>query len=358
MAFELPSIKDLSERARNAFRSEIPGSDAHLWPSTLFVIAKVFAGLVFEIFSKLAWIDKQRFAHTATGENLDKHGFDIGLGRRAASFAYGDLEVYGTPGATLPAQTVFTRSDGLAYTSIEAETLSEAGYAIVKVICSTTGITGNTAPYATFASSNSDVLQANVNEYGIGQGSEVESDERYRERILFRKRQPPEGGALHDYQAWGLSVPGFTRIFVAPLACGPGTVDVYGLMEDAYPENYGIPQPIDIQALQAFLDSVRPATASVVARAPIPFPVDVVVKGISPDTFEVREAAAQEIVANIRRKAKIATPQDTYAVRRSWLWQAVSSATGEGHHTIQSPSTDLEVPIGHLPVVRTVTFVE
>lgn len=355
MAFSLPSLKDLVQRARNSFRTEMPGSDAWVWPNNVYVTSKVFGGLLAELFRFVKWIDKQRFAMTATGYWLEMHGQELGIGRKPARNAYGPVYVTGTAGATVDAGTTFTRSDGALYTSDVPVVLSSAGTARINVTCSATGAAGNAVFGTELTCSNAAVTGATVDEAGIGQGDDVEDYESLRSRILFRKRSPPQGGCENDYKAWAEAVSGVTRVWVEGNYYGLGTVAVWFTMDRAY--TYGVPQATDVAAVQAYIDSVRPVTATVTVAAPSIFPIDVVVSDISPNTTAIKQDAANEIRAAVMREAAVSTTAKPVSVYVSSLWAAVSAVTGEKHHSITSPTSDLTVPAGYLPVVRSVSFV-
>ncbi|WP_204301901.1 baseplate J/gp47 family protein, partial [Stenotrophomonas maltophilia] len=68
---------------------------------------------VWEVFGRLKWMDRQRFAMTATGDELERHGADYGISRKPASYSQGNVVVVADTWPLTVAQgTVFTRSDG------------------------------------------------------------------------------------------------------------------------------------------------------------------------------------------------------------------------------------------------------
>lgn len=357
MAFQIPKLSDLLVRTRTSMNAEMPGTDAYVWPNNLYVISKVFAGAIYELFLRLEYVSKQIFAATATDDYLDAHGFEYGIARKAASPAYGDILVTGTPGATIPSGATLTRSDGRTYTTQQSATIPATGQVKVPVIDIEPGLKGNAqqGTKLTFSATLTNVDgDAYVTASGLGQGSNIETDDSYRQRILERKRRPPQGGAEYDYIAWAKQLPGVTRVFVKGNAYGPGTVGVWFTMDETYP--FGIPQPADVAAVQAHLDLLKPITANVFVAAPVAECIDVVVKGLSPDTLEVRQAAADELVAAVRRLGSVSVPGALVTIHRSWLWQAVSNASGEQYHVIEAPGSDIVSPAGSIPVVRKVTF--
>lgn len=355
MAFYIPNVKDVVQRARNAFRTEMPGSDAWLWPNNVVVAAKVIGGAVWEVFGKLAWMDKQRFALTATGYELERHGLDYGINRKPASFAYGSVVAYADYPYTVQTGTKFYRTDGAAFTSTKDVDVGRNGFAVVPVVSDVVGVVGNTLPGAPLTSDDSSIATSLVDDFGIGQGANTETDDQLRDRILARKRYPPMGGAAYDYVAWAKELPGVTRVFPAGNAYGRGTVGVWFLMDDTYPA--GIPMASDVAAVQAYIDTVAPVTASVFVQAPIADCIDIVVKGLNPDTQAVREAVGAELASLFRKMAQPGLPDDPFILRQSWLWQAVGNASGERSHQVVAPASDLTFGVGVMPCLRSVKFI-
>lgn len=357
MPFQMPDIKAMVQRARYAFRAETPGTDAWVWPNNIYVSAKVIGGAVWEVFGRLKWMDRQRFAMTATGYELDRHGLDYGIGRKAASYAQGSLIVVADSYPfTVPAGTVFTRpSDGASFTSTKAVDVGQWSLtATVPVVADVAGKSGNTTYGTPFDTALSGVASVNVDANGLGQGADQETDDQLRVRILLRKRYPPHGGAESDYIQWGLSLPGVTRVFVKGRAYGKGTVGVWFLMDDTYLA--GIPQQADVVAMQDYIDTVAPVTANVIVQAPIADCVDITIRNLSPDTQAVREAVAAELHSLFRRTASVSLPGDPSVLYVSDVWQAVGNATGERHHQVVAPSTDVPFAVGTMPCLRSVTF--
>src|SRR4029453_5774646 len=173
----------------------------------------------------------------------------------------------------------------------------------------------------------------------------AETDAQLRTRLLARIQTPPMGGAASDYVDWTLEVPGVTRVWVAPQEQGPGTVDVRFAMDDAAHPN-GIPTPADVALVQAHLDEVRPVTAQVIAVAPIPHVLDVTIATLTPDTPTVRTAVSADLTDTLFPNCP---PGAVLFV--SWLWEAVSVASGERHHRILDPAGDVTLGAGELPIL-------
>lgn len=356
MAFQIPDIKAVVQRARNAFRAETPGTDAWVWPNNIYVSAKVIGGAVWEAFGRLAWMDRQRFAMTATGYELERHGLEYGIARKGASYAQGNvLVVTDVYPFNVPSGTIFTRSDGATFTSTQSRDVGQFSLtATVPVVANVAGRAGNTIYSAPMSSALSGVTAIAVDLSGLGQGADIETDDQLRIRILNRKRYPPHGGAEYDYVSWGLELPGVTRVFPKANAFGRGTVGVWFLMDDTYVA--GIPQPVDVQAMQDHLDANAPVTATVIVQAPTADCIDVVIQGLTPDTQATRESIGAELSALFRRMAKPGLPNNPFTLDWNWVWQAVGNASGVQGFKVVAPGDDLLFAAGIMPCLRSVTF--
>jgi uncharacterized phage protein gp47/JayE len=373
--FAIPSLKDLMQRSRAAFRANLKGTDAWLWPNNVYVSAKVMAGMVFEVFGFADYIQRQKFATTADGDNLDLHGAEVGQTRRPAGPSRGFVQITVADGSySVDAGDIFRRSDLVEYRATAGGSIPGPGTFSVEAIANTDGKNTISEPGTPLEIDglSSNAITAAVGAKGIGGGSDLEDDETFRGRILFRKRNPPHGGSAADYVLWASEVSGVSaaadgtpRVWVEPLYSGPGTVRVFFMMDDTYVD--GIPQPADVLRVADHIESVRPAGAFVAVAAPNPRVVNVQIANLVPDTTAVREAVVAELADCFRRRSRasgetipktnmpyLATPA-TFSL--SWIWQAVANASGEKSHVITSPTADIVLIPGEIPVCGEVTFV-
>lgn len=358
MAFTIPDIKAMVSKARNAFRAEMPGTDANVWPNNIYVSAKVIGGAVWEVFGRLKWMDRQRFVYSADLSGLLRHGIDYGINQKGATFASGNaVFVAASYPLTIPAGTQFTRADGLTYNTTAAGDVGQYSLSVsVPATCNTAGKTGNTTYGTPMTTALAGVASVEVDDVGLGGGTDIETPEQLRARLLRRKQYPPRGGAEADYIEWGTSISGVTRVFPVRNAFGRGTVGVWFLMDDTYPA--GIPQPEDVATMQSYIDSQAPITAKVIVQAPIADCMDIVIKGLNPDTQAVRKSVGAELQSLFRNMAEPSLPGQQFTLYQSWIWQAVGNATGEKSHTVIAPASDVLFAAGTIPCLRSVKFIK
>lgn len=377
MSYTLPTLQELLDRTRKSFRTYLPGSDAFIWPNNVYVSAKVIAGAVFEIFGFASYIARMIHVHTAPDiETLRRHGADYGIAQRPAYPSEGKILVTSTGDIAVSIGAIFTRTDGVQY--VASASVSRVGAGTIEVPGSSMldGQAGN-AEEGTPLDITSGVTDvagdatAEVATAFVG-AADVEDMESYRARILFRKRNPPHGGAAADYVSWasevaGVSVNPVTRrpeVFVERLWSGAGTVRVFPLMFDRYQD--GIASVDDIARVAQHIDTLRPAGAIVTVAAPTAKVIDIEIDGFEPDSPAGREAVLASLREAFRRQGRVAgieTPNGAMpylatpaSFSLSWIWQAVANATGEDRHTIVSPTADIDLVPGEFPTLGNVTF--
>lgn len=353
MPYQVPPLSQLSERVRGHFEAELPGSNPRIWPNNLFVSAKVFAAAMFDGHQAIRYALDQAFVSTATGEFLERHGAEIAINRLAATYASGKVTLAGPQSTVIPANAQFTRADGVVYVStVSAQTIGASATIDVEVQAVETGATGNGIAGTVLGLGTTivGITSVVIHTDGIGGGADVENDFSLRERILFRMQNRPHGGSPPEYIDWSRELPGVTRVWVERAYNGPGTVGVFFMMDDAYGD--GIPQAIDVQALTVYLGTQAPAPAALTVYAPVAVPMNITISNLLPSTVEVQNSVEVELADMIRRRA---SPGVDF--RWSWIWEAVSNATGEDSHTVQAPAANVAVAPTEIATLGTVTFV-
>ncbi|MGE0487323.1 MAG: baseplate J/gp47 family protein [Gammaproteobacteria bacterium] len=357
MPFTRPTLEQLIDRDAADFETRLPGTDARLRRSNLGVLSRVVAGAAHGLYGFLAWLARQLFADTSEVEFLERQADVYGIARKAAVAASGNVTLTGTTGAVVPAGTVLQRSDGARFTT-DAEVTLASGTATAAVTAEAGGLDGNTAAASalTLVSAIGGVNStAAVAAGGLDGGTDTESDDALRARLLDRIRQPPHGGAKFDYSKWALEVPGVTRVWVAPLELGLGTVTVRFVVDDD--PGGPIPDAGQVAAVQAYIDDPlrRPVTADVTVVAPAAVPLDLTIAGLvastGADLATVKAAITAELEDLLLREAE---PGGTILL--SHLREAISLAAGEYDHALTTPSADVTHTTGQLATLGTITW--
>lgn len=322
MPFNLPDLPGVRRQNRDNLAAFLEGADATVPNSALRVLSDQNAGGAYLNLKYLQWLAKNFLPDQAEKEWLDRWANILFGGRKAATFAAGTISVTGVQGTLLPAGSILATSDGIQYqtaTDIHLSALATE----VAVTCLTAGALGNRDAGALLALS---VAVSNVDAEAtvelIAGGADVEGDEDLRARILLRIRNPPMGGDATDYQQWALSLPGVTRVWVAPCEMGPGTVTVRFACDVLRASNDGLPTADDLALAKAYLDTVRPVTvADLFVPAPIPQGIAPRILKLSVDTPSNRLAIAAALQAMLLDRA--APGQTIFAC---WISEAISEA--------------------------------
>jgi uncharacterized phage protein gp47/JayE len=350
MAFQRPTLTEIIDRAVADMASRVVGVDgAVLRRSVLGVIARTLAGASHELHGRLDFIARQVLIDTADAEYLERWANIWGVLRKPAEFAVGDVTFTGVNGAEVPEGAVLQRQDGALFETTEAGVIA-SGTASVAVRAAASGAGGNTSAGITMAlqqPSSGVQSTATVAAGGLVAGSDVESDDSLRARLLSRIQEPPHGGAGFDYVAWALEVPGVTRAWVAPMEMGAGTVTVRFVRDD---DASPIPDAGEVAVVQAYIDERRPVTAEVFVAAPVAVPLDLTIQ-LSPNTAAIQAGIEAELRDLLRREAE---PGGTILI--SHLREAISIAPGEFDHAITTPTGNVTHDTGEIATLGTITW--
>lgn len=358
MSFVVRTLEQISKAIRGDLRRELPGTDATVWPNTLSVFGKVVAMANHLIELRLNWVYDQIFASTADVRHLERHAYEYGLARRAASRASGYVLATGAPDTVYPAGIAFL--SGVARYLVSSDARSdETGAVTLLVHSDAIGASANREAGAQLTLIDP-ALQptldgiALVGDDGIGGGAEAEDDDSLRARVLDRKRRPPQGGAESDYEQFALAVPGVVKAWAHRFAHGPGTIGVWFLF--AGRENL-IPTDGDVLAVQDYIDQKRLIRAAIVVSAPEPYPVDITIYGLADDSEKVRAAIRVSLEKMFFERARPGVAASPAAFSRSWISEAISQAIGEDRHQLISPVGDFLFNDGRIPVVGEIDYV-
>lgn len=271
---DTPTTEGISENIVSQISASLNQSIPMLPRSFVRVLAKALAGVVVLLYKYAGFVFLQLFVNTATlqrveinGRNirpLEEWGVLVGVGPPSpATRAELLIEVTVTnQEGMLRSGTQLINSDtGVTYITLEAIALDAATKQVsVRAVSDQQGnggrgIIGNMDAGATlnFASPPANVeRETTVVEQEVT-GADLEDTEDYRQRVIQRFRQRPQGGAAADWQQWSVEPTGIVNTY--PYSGDPGWVDVY---VEATEESSGSADGIPTQAqLDTVLDAVN-----------------------------------------------------------------------------------------------------
>jgi uncharacterized phage protein gp47/JayE len=370
MPFARPSLTGLRNQAiEDIETSGVPGLDGLLRNAVLRVLAWVMAGLCYLVYGYADWISRMGVPFTAENEYLYAWAGLIGIYPEDATAANGSAQFTGTPSTALPSGTPLTRQDGTPYVTTADGITDATGTVVVPFVATVVGAFTNcdSGTAMNIAAPISAINSAGVTVGPTVGGADQETDAALRSRMLFKYREPPQGGANADFIEWALEVPGCTRAWVVPQGYGAGSVAIFPMFDDVEAAHGGFPQGTDgcaaeeVRGPTASGDqllvaehvwTVQPVTCLTYVAAPTPFYVDVTLEGLDPDTDQMQteiQAALVDAFLVIGEIEGVVWPSDLYA--------AIIAVPGVNHFEMTQPTVALQAPPGALPVLGTFTVI-
>lgn len=355
MPFSRPTLSDLVAQVQQDFVSRLDLPGPLLRKAIEYVLSRVIAGASHMTYGFLQYISQQFFPQTADRSFLILLGTLRGVPPESATFAVGTVTVGGTNGTTIPAGTVFTRQDGVQYTS-DADVTIASGMATPALTAALADENSNcdVGTVLTLSVTGADSTATVVTLSG---GTDEETTDAYRIRVVAAWQNPPQGGNEDDYIAWAKEVPGVTRVWVTPNGLGLGTVVIRFVRDNDVDI---IPDGGEVATVQAHITAPdkAPVLAAVTTVAPIADPTAFNIH-LSPSSTAIQNEVAAELADFFRNTPEPGNAAGSIKVLisdlRTTIGQAVKLAGGTDY-VMSSPSADIVPAEGHLPTLGTITW--
>lgn len=306
MAFPKPSeIQDQYFRILKSVKPSINTNDIN---SDFVIRGKTVSGVMSGIYGDQQKVDNDTFISSARPEALLLKGQDYAIPRQPATYAKsGQIRVPGTNGTIVnPGDLTFLyRPTNVLYTNTTGGTVS-GGFIDVSIQCNIQGQLGNVATPDTLAviSPPTGIQQTASVEQSIADGSDIETFDSYRARLLSRQQEPPAGGNVTDYPKFAFEAdPSVRSARVRRFGRGLGTMDIYittGSTDIDTAVTNGqsivrIPSPTTLAIVQAYYDTHAPETDMPRVYAPTETEIDATVKVILVDGLTLSSVPASPI---------------------------------------------------------------
>ncbi len=261
MSYKRPSLKELIETIEKDFYARFNNESRPAMFSVIKILARVIAGACYLLYGNIEWIMKQMFPDRADEIYFERWAKAYNVQRKKAEYSRGTAIFTGENGAKIPIYSKIQTQNNFVFQTIK-ETEIKNKKAEVEIFAMQTGKSGNFKPgillslISPISSIDSNVILGNE---GTFSGADLENLENWRERFLFRLRNPPCAGNQADYVNWALEVPGVTRAWCYPNFPEKGTVGITFVRDN---EDKNIPNLEQINIVRESISLKMPVTAN------------------------------------------------------------------------------------------------
>lgn len=307
---EQQTYQEILTRMETAFAEQagFPADGA----SDIGIRLRVLAGEIFNLQSGMEWLKRQAFPQTASGEYLDMHASQRGLERREATPAAGVLTFNRSTklnyALTIPAGTICALSGDptVRFRTTETAQLAASTTSVdVKAVSEQAG-----AQYNVAAGMITEIIAPPVgiesvtNSSAFGNGTDRESDEELRRRILFAFANQSNGTNLAFYTNFAL---GYDSVYSANAVARSGENDAVQLYVSGKGEKLDSSL---IARIQADINAVKEVNVTVdVQEAEVKLAnFASYVKPAAPYRLEEIQSRCQQIVEDYIAQLRIGEP--------------------------------------------------
>ena len=343
MAFEQLSLDEITDSLYNDITSNICNGTPSLVSAKLISAISKAVGFGIWATQELS-INLGRTPLDATGSLLNSYASLCGVTRNIPQYAGGFVTATGS--GTIPVGSIIERCDGLSY-----EVIKEANVpGQVLVIAQSFGAQYNT-PNGSLMTLTSSITgvdpQVIVSDNGIAGGSDTETDESYRARIISCYANPCRTGLASDYDFWARLYNGVTRVCVVPKADGPGTVKIFFAMDDAYANS--IPSQQDVENVQEIVDQNVPVGVCATVCAIQPEVIDIDIRLLDGTSSALNQQISEALIEGLKGF-------DCGQFCYSDIVSIIAQNYG-GCFEVVRPSSNFNLTTGQIPVAGTISFV-
>ena len=313
------------------------------------------AAQVEALYAQAQWVMDQSFPQTAQGLYLDYHAETRGITRSAAEKAAGvlrfSIDLAVGQDLEIPEGTVCMTAAGIRFETTAAGVISAGSLSVdVEAQAVEAGSDGNVAPETVVLMA---VPPAGVrrctNPEAFAGGTDAESDEQLRKRVLDSYWRLPNGANAAYYEQSAMEHPGVAAATAVGRARGIGTVDVYVATAA------GTPDEELLAAIEEDLQKKREIAVDLQVLAPKTTQVNVTV-AIRPGTsftFDQVKLEAEQALRGYFTGALLGK-EVTLAALGNLLYSLGTVA----NYRFTAPTQDVAAQVGTLPVLGTLTIQE
>ena len=268
------------------------------------------------LYNELANVQLQAFGETATGEYLDLKAAERNLTRKPATAAVceGEFNLAPTEGSRFAARD---SDDNLVYVVTSPSRFQNSKY-YADITCETTGAIGNSY---TGALSPLEFIPglttANLVDV-LSPGTDVETDEVFRERYKESLVEIAFGGNIASYREFVLAQPSVGAMMIFPTWNGPGTVRISIVDPEFNPCTSTV-----IAAIQNLVCPIDPETQDPSVDGYGMAPIGASVTITTPEQVQITVSAnvtlsGSETIENVQAQAEVVLQEYIQTLQQTW----------------------------------------
>lgn len=306
------------------------------------------------LWAQAEWTKNQCFPQTASGNYLDLHAAARGLERNPPCCAIGVLRFETDEprqhALNIPMGTICLNAAGAEFiVSVDCTIAAGALYCEAPAKARQSGVCGNVPAESVNLMALAPVgIVRCFNAEAFSGGSDGETDEALRKRVIESFASLPNGSNRAYYQAVALDTEGVAAACVIPKRRGAGTVDLVVSGVSGAPSQ----ETIDEVFQRLFMEREICVDIKVLAPAEVEVPVSVTVE---PE----RDYDASEVA--VRTKAALEAYFDGRLLGKKVLLAKLGSVVfgveGVANYSFSQPAADVEINCDQLPVMGAITVV-
>ena len=284
------------------------------------------------------WVLKQCFPQTASGEYLELHAAMRGTERKEAQKATGELSFSVKNAAaadiTVPAGTLCMTAAGVTFQTTQEGTISAGELSCsVPAVAVNGGADGNViADTVSFMTNPPVGVYACTNELPFSGGSDQESDDSLRDRVLELYKSIPNGANRGWYEKLVSGIDGVRKVCVRRAQNVPGSIDIIITATD------GMPSEQLIAEVQSRLEEVRELCVDITVRAPDEVERDIAIQ-IDTDTGFDSQAVKENVISEVKKAINNAALGSI--IKLADIAESVYHVPGVINYKILSPAEDI-----------------
>lgn len=262
MPYTTPDYRAVRDAILRDIANQLPTASTGA-DSDFAVRANASGSAIEGLYQHQQWIARQILPDTADSDYLERHASLRNITRKAASTATGIVRFSGTVGSPVAIGTEAKINGGISVITTTSGVIGAGGTADIAAQAALSGLAGNQAATTALTLSSAPAgVQSQATIVSMTGGTDIESDAGLLVRLLVDIRLPPAGGAVHDYAAWAMQVPGVLDAYIFTQRRAANSVDV--VIEAAG----GLPSAQLIADVLAHIGSVRPCCVDLLVMAP------------------------------------------------------------------------------------------